>query len=118
MWRGIHNISKTKALLVLYDRKHHKKDNSGLGVLALHRLSGVDYDYLRTKLSTWCRWNYLSRSPVESKGRAIWAYTIATKGERFIESVPREVLQRCVAEIRASRTMAVGKSGHFPNKSA
>lgn len=119
MWRGIHNISKTKALLVLYDRKHHKKDNSGLGVHELHLQSGVDYDYLRTKLAAWARWGYLNRRPIESKGRATWAYTIASKGDRFItEIVPREVLQRCVAEIRASRTMAVSKSGHFPNKGA
>ena len=105
MFRGVHNFSKTKAFLVLYDRKHHKGVNTGLGVRELHLLSGVDYDYLRTKLVKWAQWGYLNRRPVEGRnGRATWAYTIGAKGERFIKDiVPPEVLRECVEAVKAHR---------------
>jgi hypothetical protein len=110
MWRGIHNISKTRAFLVLYDRKYHKKDTTGLGVHELHLQSGVDYDYLRTKLVKWAQWGYLNRRPVEVRGRATWAYTIAAKGERFIKDiVPPEVLRQCVEAVKEHRAQRSGE---------
>ena len=102
MFRGTHNHSKTKMLIILYDRKHYKHISTGLGVRELHLQSGVDYDYLRTKLVKWAQWGYLNRRPVESKGRATWAYTIDAKGERFIKDIlPPEVLRECVEAVKA-----------------
>ena len=103
MFRGIHNFSKTKAFLVLYDRKVHRGIDTGLGVRDLHLESGVSYDYLRTKLVKWAKWGYLNRRPVEGKnGRVTWAYTIGAKGERFIKDiVPPEVLRQCVEQVKA-----------------
>ena len=105
MFNGIHNLSKTKAFLVLYDLRFHKGDIEGLGVSELHNRSGVDYDYLRTKLSRWAAWGYLKRKPVEGgNGRTTWAYTISAKGERFIRDVVlSDVLNQCVNEVKAHR---------------
>jgi len=103
MFKGCHNYSKTKSFLVLYDRKHYKGVNTGVGVRELHLLSGVDYDYLRTKLVKWAQWGYLNRRPLEGRnGRATWVYTIGSKGENFIKNiVPPEVLRECVEAVRA-----------------
>lgn len=110
-FNGVHNASKTKVFIVLYHLKHKLGLNIGLNVLDLHLQSGVNYDYLRTKLGKWHEWGFLSRKPVDSgKGRAVYTYMIAKRGEHFIEDiVPRDLLNQYVAEIKTFRANTAGK---------
>lgn len=105
IFKGVHNASKSKALIVLYHRKHKLGLAAGLNLQELHLQSGVNYDYLRARLTFWHRWGYVSRRPVAAKGRPVYEYTIAQKGVRFIESViPRDKLVQFIAEIKATRS--------------
>lgn len=90
--------------------KYHKIGlNTGLNVRDIHLQSGVDYDYLRSRLRKWHEWGYLNRKPVDTgKGRPVYAYTIARRGEHFIEDiVPRDILNQYIAEIRAFKANEV-----------
>jgi predicted ArsR family transcriptional regulator len=109
-FNGSHNASKTKALVVLYHRKHTLRLNTGLSSLQLHQQSGVSYDTLRSHLKRWVEYRYLARRPADShRGRPVYYYTIAARGEHFIQDiVPRDVLDRYVKEIKQSREVPEG----------
>ena len=100
-FRGVHNASKTKVLIILYLRKYQLRLKTGLNVRELHTQSGVNYDYLRSRLGTWCEWEYVSRRAYDDgTGRPMFYYTIAPRGEHFIQHiVPKEVLNRYLNEI-------------------
>lgn len=110
-FNGVHNASKAKVFIVLYHLKYKLGLNTGLNVLDLYLQSGVNYDYLRSKLGKWYEWGFLSRRPVDSgKGRAVYTYMIAKRGEHFIEDiVPRDILNQYVAEIKAFRANTAEK---------
>ncbi len=105
-FNDVHNASKTKVFIVLYHRKNRLGLNTGLNVRDIHLQSNVDYDYLRTRMSKWHEWGYLSRRPVDSgKGRAVYTYMIAKRGEHFIEDiVPGDILNQYIAEIKAFKS--------------
>lgn len=94
-----HNSSKSKVLMCLY------KETGGVSVGNLHRLSGVDYGYLRVKLSRWVSWGYVVRKvSIPEKGRPIFLYSLGERGRHFIDDIlPRNWLQQYAAEIRAFR---------------
>ncbi len=96
---------RPRCLQFLYHRKHKLGLNDGLNVWDIHLQSGVDYDYLRSRLRKWKEWGYLNRKPVDTGvGRPEYQYTIAKRGEHFIEDiVPRNILNQYIAEIKAKR---------------
>ncbi len=100
----IHNASKSKVLILLYHRSHKLRAATGLGVGEISKQSGVNYDYVKARVSKWVGWGYLERTISNSSpGRPIYLYRIAKRGEHFIEDIlPEEWLKRYVSEIRAS----------------
>ena len=105
-FKGAHNASKCKTLLLLYHRKHKLGLGTGLSARDIHLQSGVGYDYLRARLGVWFKWGYLSRRlTINYTGKPAFSYTIAKRGEHFIENrVPQEALDRYIAEIRIFRS--------------
>jgi len=105
-FNGIHNASKTKALIILDHYKHKLRLSTGLNVRQLHSESGVNYDYLRSRLGKWFKWKYVSRrAHDDGTGRPMFYYTIAARGEHFINHiVPNDVLARYITEINQYRT--------------
>lgn len=103
-FHGIHNATKSKVLIVLYWLKNTVGDNTGMSAIELSEKAGVNYNYLKTRIGKWHDWKYVSRRAVgQSKGRPIYRYTIAQRGEHFIEDiVPRDILARYIDEIKNS----------------
>lgn len=100
-----HNASKVKALIVLYHRAFTLRQTSGLTLGDLHRQSGVDYFYLKTRLAKWVGWKYLQKHIVCKNGKPCYSYNIAERGKHFIEDiVPAEWLKAYIAEIRTFKT--------------
>jgi len=97
-----HNVSKCKVLITLYHRKYKLKVNTGLGVSELHKQSGVNYDYIKSRVTKWVEWRYLERSVKDNRvGRPLYVYRLADRGRHFIEDiVPRDWLERYIAEIQ------------------
>lgn len=80
----------------------------------LHEATGVSYAYLRSRLSFWYNIRYLNRKVVSYKGRAVWAYAIAERGEHFVtERIPIEKSNEFVDEINLWRKVqsAVKQAG-------
>lgn len=102
-FHGIHNASKSKVLIVLYWLKNTVGDNTGLSVKELAEKSGCNYDYLKTRLGKWHDWRYVSRRAVgQVVGRPIYKYSIAQRGEHFIEDIiPKDILSRYIDEIKS-----------------
>lgn len=108
-FRGIHNASKTKALMVLYDRLLNQGITTGLTALELHLASGVNYNTLRSRLSRWNAWGYVKRRGNASRGKPILMYTLGERGKHFLEDrVPAKVLKRFETEIQAWRSKDKG----------
>ena len=105
-FRGSHNASKTKTLIILHHHKYNLKLSTGLNVRQLHSESGVNYDYLRSRLGKWFKWKYVSRrAHDDGNGRPMFYYTITVRGEHFINNiVPKDVLTRYINEINQYRT--------------
>ena len=105
-FNGIHNASKTKTLIILDHYKYKLKSNTGLNVRQLHLESGVNYNYLRSRLGKWFKWKYVSRrAHDDGSGRPMFYYTIADRGEHFINHVvPNDVRTRYINELNQYRT--------------
>ena len=103
---GVHNASKAKVLIILNHRKYNLRLSTGLNVRQLHLESGVNYNYLRSRLGKWFKWKYLSRKAYDDgNGRPMFYYTIAVRGEHFIEYIlPNDVFTRYINEINEYRT--------------
>ncbi len=99
---GSHNESKAKALITLYSAKYHEH-KAGFTLRELTSLSGVDYGYLKSRLSKWVAWQYLTRKIVQGELRPVYQYSLTKRGERFIGYIPTEVAERYWAEIQAYR---------------
>ncbi len=104
-----HNASKAKVLITLYHRLLKLKLTNGLGVSELHWQSGVNYDYIKSRITKWCEWGYLKRKTQENNtGRPIYVYSLDERGRHFIEDIlPREWLQRYISEIQDFKKMTV-----------
>ena len=98
-----HNSSKSRVIIVLYHRKYKAQNNTGLGVGDLHKQSGVNYDYIKSRVTKWVDWGYLERSVKDNKiGRPLYVYTLAERGRHFIEDIiPKDWLKRYISEIKA-----------------
>ena len=105
-----HNASKSKVFIVLYHRKYKAHNNTGLGVGDLHKQSGVNYDYIKSRVTKWCGWKYLDRRTRDTDaGRPLYVYTLAERGRHFIEDIlPREWLKRYISEIKTFRAKIQG----------
>ena len=81
--------------------EENKSKKPGLNARQLHSESGVNYDYLRSRLGKWFKWGYVSRRAHDDRtGKPMFYYTIATRGEHFIQHIiPKEVLTRYINEI-------------------
>lgn len=106
-----HNGSKCRVLIVLYHRKYKLKDTTGLGVGELHRQSGVNYDYIKSRVTKWVEWKYLERKVRDNKaGRPLYVYTLAERGRHIIEDIlPQDWLKRYITEIQAFKVNNTGK---------
>lgn len=69
---GKHNEPKSKILLFLMDRKH-RGIITGFTAKQLHMETGVNYNYLLTKLSKWAKW-----------GGPCFSYIIGDRGIHFV----------------------------------
>lgn len=93
---GKNNSSKSKVLIWLLHNKGKFRT-----ARQLYNDIGVDYDYLRTRLSFWYNIRYLNRKAVIPRmGRPAWAYCIAERGEHFVNArIPVEKYNEYIAEI-------------------
>jgi hypothetical protein len=57
-----------------------------------------------SRVGKWVAWDYLVRKIKQGMNRPVYSYSIAKRGEHFIEDrIPRERLKDYLEEIRASR---------------
>jgi len=101
-FKGKHNASKCKILIVLYSRRFNHHDKTGLTLEQLHVVSGVSLEYLRSRITKWFSWKYIAREPVVSPltGRMCFSYTIAERGIHMLEDrAPRNKLEEWETEI-------------------
>lgn len=93
-FNGIHNATRCKAWLVLYDRYLGRKKGLTLRELAL--ISGIGYHSLAVSLSRWIEWRYIGYRTTP-KGRI---YRIRKRGKEWLErwwyTMP---LQRYIEEL-------------------
>lgn len=101
-FRGIHNASKSKALIVLYRR--NQLGQAALSLAELAESSGVKYSYLESRLAKWVKWDYLIRKVKQGNNRPVYCYSIAARGIHFVEKrIPKKRLLDYKAEIREHR---------------
>jgi len=87
-FKGKHNRSKSKVLLLLYHVKHHQGDSSGRTARWLFINSGVPYSSLQSRLGTWTKWGYLTRYTSKGfDGQPCWHYRLGLKGRKFVENI-------------------------------
>ncbi len=103
-FRGKHNSSKSKAIIVLNHRKYQLHKSTGLSARELYLATGVNYAYLQARLNKWVEWHYLNRYATGAiKGRPLWHYRISTRGTRFMNDILNHyyptILQQYVQEI-------------------
>ena len=108
-FRGKHNASKSKVLLICYHRKFMEHSTIGLGARELAETSGVNYSYLKKRLPKWVEWKYLLRKATAGpQGKPVFVYSIAVRGSHFLEDrAPREKLNQYLMEIRSAKAKSV-----------
>ena len=108
-FNGLHNRTKVRILLALYDRQRRGQPGVSLGERV--RLIPVGYDSLKVTLSKLSRprWDYILKKPGKNEaGRPVMLYSIAARGVRFLrDRTPAEVIAEVAAEIRAYRSVQV-----------
>lgn len=97
---GNNNSSKSKVLIYLLHRKGQYRT-----ARQIHEETGANYDYLRARLSFWFNIRYINRRVVtHAKGRPMWAYCIAERGEHFVnDRIPTEKRDHYISEINLWR---------------
>jgi predicted ArsR family transcriptional regulator len=97
---GRNNRSKGMVLIWLL---HHKGQFRTARQLADE--TGVNYDYLRARLSFWFNIRYVNRKVVlPRRGRPVWSYCIAERGEHFVENrIPVEKRNEYISDINLWR---------------
>ena len=108
-FRGKHNASKSKILLICYHQKFMLHSAIALSARELAETSGVSYGYLKKRLAKWVEWKYLLRKATAGPlGQPVFVYTIAARGAHFLEvRAPREKLNQYLAEIKAAKAKSV-----------
>ena len=93
---GRNNSCKGKVLIFLLHLRGRY-----LTARQLHDETGVNYDYLRQRLSFWYNIRYINRKVVApSKGKPAWAYCIAERGENFVNiRIPTDKRNEYVSDI-------------------
>ena len=87
-FKGKHNRSKSKVLLLLYHVKHHQEDTSGRTARWLYINSGVPYSSLQSRLGQWAKWGYVTRHTSKGlDGKPCWYYRLGIKGKKFVENI-------------------------------
>ena len=107
-FRGKHNASKSKILLICYHQKFMEQSTIGFSARELAEISGVSYSYLKKRLSKWVEWKYLLRKATAGPhGKPVFVYSIATRGSHFLEDrAPKEKLDQYLREIRGAKTQS------------
>jgi hypothetical protein len=110
-FKGKHNASKSKILLICYHQKFMEHSTIGFSARQLATASGVSYGYLKKRLPKWVEWQYLLRKATAGpQGKPLFIYSIASRGSHFLEDrAPKEKLDQCLREIRAAKTQSAGR---------
>jgi len=99
IFKGRHNRSKGKTLVFLSVRQQQGYSEL-VSAQYLHWMTGVPLATLRDRLRLWYRWKYLVRRAVDDRGRAVFRYGIAARGQAYVNEVmPQEVYDELVNEI-------------------
>jgi hypothetical protein len=103
-FKGCHNSSKSKALIILYHRKHKLLQTTGLTLKELSIASGSSYAYLKSRLAKWVEWKYITRKITVGTNRPVYSYSIVERGEHFVEDrIPKDRLAEYIEEIRTNK---------------
>ena len=99
-FNGKHNMMKSKALMILLDRR--QKEQGGLTLKQLALSSSVSYEYLKARLGVWHGWKYVNRRvTTNGKNKPVFSYSIAARGIRFVnERIPQAVFDRYIMELK------------------
>ncbi len=100
-------------LVLLYDCQKSGIFPDGLSLIQIRAGTGMHGTYLINKISKWREWHYVTgKLVVLDGGHARWHYKIASKGIRFIESLPSEMLD----DIRGTLAVSIGNIPDFLQK--
>lgn len=101
---GRNNSSKSKVLIFLLYKR-----GSYFTARQLSDETGVDYDYLKGRLSFWYNIRYLNRKAVSpASGRPWWAYCLDERGRLFVnDRIPAEKRDEYTREINQWRQKPV-----------
>lgn len=104
-FKGSHNGSKAKTLLVLYDIMYTHGINKGFSAEEIHLLSGVPINTVNSRLGKWHKWGYVSRrAQTNGNGRPGFFYYLGARGKRFVEErIPAAMIKKYSMEIKAFR---------------
>lgn len=98
-----HNASKAKVLITLY-HINRNQDIKGLRLKDIHKLSGVDYYYVKSQIGKWVKWGYLKRILSAEYEMPLYIYSIAERGIHIVQDIiPKDWLQVYINEIREYR---------------
>ena len=102
-FRGKNNYVKARVFVLLYMRKH-QSINTGLTAKEISELCPkASYEYLQTRLGKWWEWAYLNRQATgrDGKGRALYRYSLASRGTHFVEDImPETIIKEIAQELR------------------
>ncbi len=103
-FEGKHNASKAKVLIYL-EYRYRKGFYHGMTAQQLHDATGVNFNYLKSRLTYWYHIGYLKRGVIErEKGRSLYTYRIDDRGIRFVyERIPLDRYNDFVREINEWR---------------
>ena len=78
-FEGRHNATRSKCLMVLYDRYQGNKTR-GLTVRELAEQAGVNHLYIKSKVMLWVKWKYLLGYKTDP-----YTFKIAERGRKWID---------------------------------
>ena len=79
-FEGIHNATRSKCLIVLYDRYLGGEHRKGLTVRELAQQAGVNLFSVKSKIMLWCKWKYLLGYKTDP-----YTFKIAERGRKWID---------------------------------
>jgi len=84
-FKGCHNASKSKCLLMLEYSETAKEQNGWLTAQQLSYLTGIPYASILASLPKWIRWKILIRKKAKlTNGRGAFIYQLAPKGRAWL----------------------------------
>ena len=93
-FRGKHNSTKGRALLLLWIWKHIQHRRKGLPCRKLAIYSRCGIASVFTGVTKWTKWGYIERKLCKVGNQQLYTYRLAEKGERFCKRMPVEVRVR------------------------